>query len=97
MISTTEIGRIGRVQIDDGTLSQGMDHSMVTAAIPIKENRTIQNIRHTRVACKKESAEEFYLLIREKIGTQEPLSQKVDGLARIGHPTQSNHGRSDAH
>ena len=63
MISTTEIGRIGGVQIDDGTLSQGMDHSMVTATIHIKENRTVQNIRHNRVVCKKESAEEFNLLI----------------------------------
>ena len=82
MISATESGRIGGVQIDDNTLSQGMDHSMVTAAVYIKDNRTVQKTRHTRIACNKEKAEELNQLIRDNIAAQTP-SSKVDGFATL--------------
>ena len=82
MISATESGRIGGVQIDDNTLSQGMDHSMVTAAVYIKDNQTVQKTRHTRIACNKEKAEELNQLIRDNIAAQTP-SSKVDGFATL--------------
>jgi hypothetical protein len=94
MISTTEIGRIGG-QIDDGTISQGMDHSMVTAAIHIEENRTVQNTRHTLVVCNKVPAEEFNSLVRDRIAAQKQLMPSKGG--RFCHTTQSNHGRSNPH
>ena len=53
---------------------------MVKAAIHIQENHTVQISRHTRVVCKKEHAEEFNTLVREKVAAQTQLKPKEDGF-----------------
>ena len=72
MVSTTDAWRISATQIDDTPLTQGMDHSSVSAAIHIESNTTTKNTIHKKLYCTEKDKEEYNELVSSNLPEDGP-------------------------
>ena len=63
LVSSHSQCNITAAQVDDTTLEHGMDHSVVTATLHIKQNKTIKRTLHVKLKCLKKDTDKYNDLV----------------------------------